>query len=68
MKSIARIVAILFLSFVGLSSSKASAVFMVCSDLCNFKQGCYRNCSDDITGNTTTCGAYGCCAGTTYHC
>lgn len=62
MKNVARIVAVLFLAFAGLSSQRASAIIFFCSDVCSSGQSCNRNCSDD-SGFPSSCAAYGCCIG-----
>jgi hypothetical protein len=68
MKNVARIAAILFLLFTGLSSTRASAIIFLCSDICLSWQSCQRNCTDDGGGPLTNCGNYGCCVGHTWNC
>jgi len=68
MKNVLRIAAVLFVSFAGLSSTKASAIIFFCSDICTSGQSCGRNCSDDSTGFPSNCGIYGCCNGNTTNC
>lgn len=67
MKKVARIGAIAFLLFAGISKPKASALFILCEDVCSRGQSCGRTCSDD-SGFTATCGDYGCCIGQTDFC
>lgn len=68
MKNVARIAAVLFLSFAGLSSTRASAIIFLCGDICQSWQSCSRNCTDDTSGFLTNCGNYGCCVGNTWNC
>jgi len=68
MKNVARIAAVLFLLFAGLSSRRASAIIFFCSDVCASWQSCGRNCTDDSTGNLTNCGNWECCTFDTTNC
>ncbi len=68
MKNVARIAAVLFLLFAGLTSTRASAIIFLCSDICTDWQACGRNCTDEQTGLLIKCGTYGCCIGNTWNC
>ncbi len=68
MKNVTRIAAILFLLFAGLSSTRASAVIFLCSDICTYWQACGRNCTHEHTGLLINCGNYGCCISNTSNC
>jgi len=68
MKNVARIAAVLFLLFAGLSSQRASAIIFFCSDVCFSWQSCARNCTDDTTGYPSNCGNYECCVYDTTNC
>lgn len=68
MKNVMKLTAVVFVLFAGLSSPRASAITLYCSDICSSGQSCGRNCSDDATGHRSSCGAYGCCNGNTSNC
>lgn len=67
MKNVARIGAVVFLLFAGLSSPKASAIVFYCDDICSSQGSCALSCKSQ-TGVSTTCGQWGCCAANQTNC
>jgi hypothetical protein len=67
MKNVTRLAAVLFLLFAGLSSTRATAIILFCSDVCAANGTCGRNCATD-SGFPSSCGNYGCCVGHTANC